>query len=224
MKKVSILFIALLSISLGFVSCSDGEDGLPGKPGLDGDPGQPGSNGEPGADGNDGNNAIGYDELTQYGSVTVNLEGTRPDNVPFESSVAFKYSNTQVIDGIDVANNVTSLYSARFLSTPDGAYQDVYLESLLTVDNLGEDNEVLGDLIFLITNLPVVGEDNKYFVLNVAFQQANPTDIIQNFAFDATNNHLTYSYSFSVNADNNTSGFDLNVSGEVDVYLLDKLN
>ncbi len=223
MKKVSILFVSLMILSLGLVSCSDGEDGLPGP---NGSPGQPGANadkGAPGTDGTNGEDAIGYEELTQYGSVTVNLQGTRPDNIPFDDSVEFKFSNTEVIDGINVQDNLTEFSIVRFLSTPDNAYQNTHQTTKLDIANLGEANEVLDDFTFTIENLPIVGADNKYFVLNLAFIQNNPTDIIQNFAFDPVDNHLTYSYEFIVNALSNSSGFDLTVSGEVDVFLLDEL-
>ncbi|SDQ27373.1 collagen-like triple helix repeat-containing protein [Flagellimonas zhangzhouensis] len=223
MKKATILCISLLALSIGFVSCSDGADGLPGTNGNPGETGQPGSKGNPGTDGTNGEDALGYEELTKYGSVTVNLEGTRPDDVPFENTTEFKFSNTELTDGIYIENNITLLYNARFLSIPDDTYQNVYQEAFLAVENLGGEIEALDNFYYMITNLPIIGEDHKYFVLNLTFGQNDPSDIIQDFVFDPSDNHLTYTYSFAVNAANNSSNHDLNVSGEVDVYLLDEL-
>ena len=223
MKKVSIIFISLLTLGLGLVSCSDGEDGLPGPNGDPGLAGADGNPGDPGTDGNDGSNGVGYDEMVQYGSVTIHLEGIRPDAIPFEYATEFKFSNTEVHDGIHVSNNTTNLYHAKFLGNPDETYQNTYQATALSIVNLGEANEAFTHFTYTISNLAVVGDDNKYFVLHLEFGQADPTDIIQDFVFDPSENHLTYTYSFVVNSENNTSGHDLTVSGEVDVYLLDEL-
>lgn len=225
MKKVSIIFITLLTLGLGLVSCSDGEDGLPGPNGDPGLAGADGNPGDPGTDGNDGSNGVGYDEMVQYGSVTVNLEGIRPDGELFENAVEFKFTSKDefLLDGINLLDNVTSLSHVRFLSTPDNAYQNTFQTSELSVANLGEADESFTNFIYTISNFAVVGEDNKYFVLHLEFGQADPSDIVQDFVFDPAENHLTYTYSFVVNSENNTSGHDLNVSGEVDVYLLDEL-
>lgn len=69
-------------LCIAFNSClvEDGEDGIDGQHGQDGAEGPEGPPGESGEDG------AGLEEMAQYGWISMNLNGTRPDNVAFEYS------------------------------------------------------------------------------------------------------------------------------------------
>lgn len=80
MKKLSYLFFACF-ISLSLMNCAeDGEPGPAGKDGVDG------------IDGEDGEDGEGFDEVTQYGNITVYLDGTRLDGVAFKDTSDFEYT------------------------------------------------------------------------------------------------------------------------------------
>ncbi|GLU42656.1 collagen-like protein [Allomuricauda sp. NBRC 101325] len=230
MKLVRIFSIALIAMSITLVSCSgeDGEQGPPGKNGNDGAPGLNGDNGAPGQDGADG---LGFDELTQYGSISLNLEGVRSDGVAFTDASSFKFNPAQFGD---LQTNEVSITEPvldqtlhdfdilRFLSAPDNSYQDTYIYMDPSIINIGQDTETINDFNFLLTSYPVIGEDNKYFVLTLfypALQNLELTDL----AFDEADNHLTYSFAFDVAAIDNATGNTLSVSGSVDVYVLEKI-
>jgi hypothetical protein len=225
MKFIKFTSIVLLALSLGTVSCSDGEDGAQGPQGISGEIGDTGQQGEVGENGADGANAAGYDELTQYGYITMNVSGTRPDGVAFEDTATFKYTPT--IAGYSTMYSGDSFYfdTTRFLSVPEDWYQgsEIYI-SIFSSNNPDEETiEIDGIETFDLEGYAVVGEDNKYFILDISSVDL-PAEAIENFTFDpADRNHATYSYSIAIPAVNNSSGHELQVSGEVDVYLLEEL-
>lgn len=235
MKSLKLTTILFLALCLGTVSCSDGEDGAQGPQGIQGekgdtgDTGAQGTQGETGTDGTDGENGAGYDEISQRGLITMNLSGTRPDGVPFEDTATFKFTTAEnPVSNISENGNVTYFTTTRFLSTPDDWYQYPHIFIGLGVNDFTEPTENYFFEDFNIIYYPVIGEDNKYFVLNVN-TNSNDNVTIENFSFDPTDNHLTYSYSLNVPVEDNvlvlanTSGHELQVSGEVDVYLLEKV-
>ena len=216
----------LLALSLGTVSCSDGEDGAQGPQGISGEIGDTGQQGEVGENGADGANGAGYDELTQYGYITMNISGTRPDGVPFEDTATFKFTTAEnPISNFSEWDDVTYFDTERFLSTPDHVYQNSHIYLSLAILNFQEEGMEMGFETFGLSDYPVVGEDHKYFILNANDNNLiNFESIIENFTFDSSDrNHATYSYSFAIPAANNSSGHELQVSGEVDVYLLEEL-
>nr|WP_293296598.1 hypothetical protein [Allomuricauda sp.] len=256
--KISKLFgIGLLTISVSLTSCSDGEDGAPGLSGIscwdtnadgindaDEDINQDGEfnaldcqglNGQDGEDGMDGTDGEGFDEMSQFGSISLNLSGTRPDGEAFEDSAVFKYAgldgdfpegggNTMIIqEGQDFTTYPFRIF--RFLTTPDDDVNKSFTGLSLVFSNLGEAGESLLFGEFILNKYTVIGDDYKYFVMTDSYQSgANGTSEFEftDLTFDAeNNNHLTFSYSFSVDAANNDSGNELNVSGEVDVYLFE---
>ncbi len=234
MKLIRIFSYVLIAMSITLISCSgeDGEQGPAGKDGATGAPGLDGGQGDPGQDGVDGQ---GFDELTQYGYITLELEGVRSDGVAFTDSNTFKFTNTQFaetqtnelfISQIDADQTLYQSKIGRFLSAPDNAYQNtlIYIETGFI--NPGEESEAMIQFNYGLTNYAIIGEDNKYFVLDHIFNGADPeienlqaTDI----AFDDADNHLTFSYAFTVTATGNATGNPLNVSGIVDVYLLEQI-
>ncbi|MEO0901508.1 MAG: collagen-like protein, partial [Bacteroidota bacterium] len=173
LKHISYILSALLFLST--LACSDGEDGAQGEIGPVGMQGQQGNDGNPGAVGADGQNAAGFNQLTQYGAITLTLEGTRADNVPFTDESTFKFAPvggnaigfTNDVIFIDQGDDTTTRFLiARFLSTPDEEFQETWIEMDFQVVNLGEENEEVQALAILtITDYAVVGEDNKFFVM-----------------------------------------------------------
>lgn len=231
MKSLKLTTILLLVLCLGTVSCSDGEDGAQGPQGIQGekgdagDTGAQGTQGETGTDGTDGENGAGYDELTQYGYITMNISGTRPDGVPFEDTATFKFTTAEnPVSNISENDNVTYFTTMRFLSTPDDVYQSSSIFLSLAILNFEEEDMEMGLEEFYLNSYPVVGEDHKYFILNTENINFLLIGDIENLTFDAADrNHATYSYSMVLPAENNSSGHELQVSGEVDVYLLEKV-
>ena len=242
MKLIRLFGAAILAMSITLASCSgeDGKDGINGIDGIDGKDGlngQDGTDGTDGQDGQDGQNGVGFDEMVQYGSVTLNLSGTRPDGVAFEDTNTFKFTppdgdflnNNNHLVETDLGNNDINYYFefTRFLSTPDNINNNSHIYWGLDIDNIGEATELLNGAAIYLDSYAVIGDDSKYFTLTDYFGSGNNgvsdfqfTDLI----FDAEdNNHLTFSYSFEVLAANNDSGNDLTVSGTVDVYLLEEI-
>ncbi|MBR9853669.1 MAG: collagen-like protein [Algicola sp.] len=247
--KNSILFkCALLILCISFNSClvqdgEDGVDGTDGKDGIDGVDGQNGLNGQDGQDGSpgpsgpqgeSGNDGAGLDEMAQYGSIVLNLNGTRPDNIAFTDNTEFKFLG---LDGEDfvlyniviptVMGDDTQYFFnfRRFLTSPDGTYNPTFFDWEVTITNPGEATETVDLIVTTLNNYGVIGEDNKYFLLDDGYD-SNGIGIsnmqLTNIVFEPENgNHLSFSYSFTVDGANNGSGNELNVSGEVDVYLFE---
>ena len=115
MKPIRLLGLLIIVVSTFLISCS-GDDGKDGMDGIDG------INGSNGQDGADGTNGVGFDELTRYGSATLELNGNRPDGVTIDYSATFKFTQT---DGQTFASNILPLGEdvvlqfTRFYSSPD---------------------------------------------------------------------------------------------------------
>ncbi|MBS9460773.1 hypothetical protein KIM67_00005, partial [Flagellimonas sp. 389] len=168
--------------------------------------------------------------LTQYGNVTMALKGTRPDGVPFEDSADFKFTpvtlqnengfyNTLTITEFD--NDQEYKFSLlRFLSAPDDVYQETALVFFIVINNLGDPEEEIVQVNFGINNYAVIGDDNKYFILNASNASAAE---LSNIAFDPVTNNLTFSYDFKFDGDFNDTGFPLEVSGEANVFVVEEV-
>jgi len=233
MKINKLIGLAILALSISMVSCS-GEDGQDGINGINGIDGQDGADGQ---DGQNGENGEGFDEMSQFGSISLNLSGTRPDGEAFEDSAVFKFAgldgdfpegggNTMIIqEGQDFTTYPFRIF--RFLTTPDDDVNKSFTGLSLVFSNLGEADESLLFGEFILNKYTVKGDDYKYFVMTDSYQSgANGTSEFEftDLTFDAEdNNHLSFSYSFMVAANTNSSEHELAVSGEVDVYILEKI-
>ena len=62
---------------------ADGADGVDGTDGVDGADGADGVAGANGSDGVDGEDGVGLNDLAKFGAISMNLSGTRPDEVEF---------------------------------------------------------------------------------------------------------------------------------------------
>lgn len=223
MKTRKLIRITALTMSLVMLSCS-GDDGKDGMDGIDG------VNGSNGQDGADGTNGVGFDELTRYGSATLELNGNRPDGVTIDYSATFKFTQT---DGQTFASNILPLGEdvvlqfTRFYSSPDGFYNNNLIHFYIQISNFGETTQTINYSEVQVQGHPVIGTDNKYFVLQDLFESnMNGTSEIEytDFNFDPEdNNHLTFNYSFFVDASANDSTHPLHVKGSADVYLLEEI-
>ncbi|WP_318344029.1 hypothetical protein [Flagellimonas baculiformis] len=222
MKTIRIFNMAILALAIAMASCSDGEDGTNGMDGIDGIDGTNGQDGQDGANGKDGANAAGYDQLAKYGHISLQLEGTRPDGVPFQDTAVFKFTSMVHPYG-NLNNNWVSeaddygFVTTRFLSAPGDVFQSSYVTMGVSVEDLGGAGEQLTDLYFELYDYTVIGEDNTYFQL---FFLDTPAEAILSdlsFEVNADGNHLVYTVSFTQQAGENSSGHDLHVTATVDV-------
>ncbi|USD24057.1 collagen-like protein [Flagellimonas marinaquae] len=251
MKNSILIKCTLLILCISFNSClvqdgEDGVDGIDGKNGIDGIDGIDGINGQDGQDGapgatgpqgdpgNDGQDGAGLDQMAQYGSITMNLNGTRPDDMAFTDNTEFRFLGLDGEDFVDYNIVVPTVMGVdtqyffnfrRFLTAPDGTYNPTYFDWEVTITNPGEATETVDLVETTLNNYGVIGEDNKYFLLDEGYDSdgvgISNMQLI-NITYESENgNHLSFSYSFTVDAANNGSGNELNVSGEVDVYLFE---
>lgn len=243
MKLIRLFGIAILAMGMTMASCSiedgkdgingiDGADGQDGINGADGQNGQDGASGEDGADGQDG---AGLGDLAKYGAITLNLSGTRPDGIAFEDSAIYQFTpidpddfdEYNIVTITQVGNDTEYYFNfRRFFSIPEGTYTTTYLDWELSVTNLGEQTENIDSVIIYIKH-GIIGDDYKYFMVNQEFESGGAgisEMVFSNLAFDPNAaNRLSFSYSFTVDAANNSSGNELSVSGTVDINLLEKL-
>lgn len=216
------------------VSSCAGEDGLNGTPGKNGNSGDPGLNGAPGSNGLNGSDAIGFDELTKLGYVVLELEGTRTDGVAFTDSTSFQFTPidleialTSHLEFQDTPDGTLhQFYGVRFLSIPDNSYQNTYFSFNIDMLNPGEENMQIKSFSYSLTKYAVIGDDNKYFILTQTHNNQGPE--IQNLeitdvSFDATNNHLVFSFSYTIVGTANATGNPLQMQGFLDGYFLEKI-
>nr|WP_297787744.1 hypothetical protein [uncultured Allomuricauda sp.] len=248
MKITQLFGLALLVLSLCFTSCSDGEDGAPGLSGIscwdingDGvndaneDTNQDGEFNALDCQGADGIDGVGLEEMIQYGSISLNLNGTRTDGIPFESFDTFRFTPIGTFSWIEDVNRVNieesedniiyTFSAARFLSSPDDVYNDGGVHFYGEFANLGEPSEELLEASIDI-DYTIFTNDNKYFTMNEIFHSGGVgvSDFeFTDFVFNSESNNLSFSYSFEVLAANNSTGNPLTVSGDVDVYLLEQV-
>lgn len=207
-----------------------GIDGADGANGVDGENGTNGNNGENGVDG------VGLEDMLRFGSIEVELQGIRPDNVAFANNESFRYTPVDG-DDIDTYNSVVSnnqgndiVYQfelRRFLSTPDEVYQIAFADISLSITKPEQLPLVFNQASLQINNYAVIGSDNKYFVLDDQYENngAGVTDfVLSDISFDTVTNNLQFSYLFTVDAANNDSNNELNISGNVDVFVLELIN
>ena len=222
MKKNYFKFILTCCIAFFIANC-EGEDGVDGVR-TDGLDGVDGINGVDGVDGIDG---LGFNELVEHGSIHITLEGTRPDDIPFTNTTEFRFNSVEGNDiedhnGVVFDENSISFEVKRFISAPDDTYQDSNASFDLIVTD-PESETPSFELSFGFEEFAVTFDTYEYFQLDNSFNYNDEiTNLeITNYSFDDTTNNLIFSFSFDVAAENNDSGHDLSISGEVDVIVLE---
>lgn len=244
MRLNKLLGLFILCTGLTLTSCSiedgkdgiDGIDGLDGKDGANGQDGAPGQDGAAGQDGANGEDGVGLDEMAQYGAVTLNLSGTRPDGIPFEDSTVFKFTpidatdfgNYNILTATPMGDDIEYFFNfRRFYSSPDGTYNTTFVDWEVTVINPGQATQNIESVVININKYGVIGADNKYFVIQDTYETGGEgvsEIVIPDMGFDPNSgNHLSFSYTLIVDGANNSSQNELNVSGTVDVHLLEEI-
>ncbi|MBS9463397.1 hypothetical protein KIM67_13345 [Flagellimonas sp. 389] len=229
MKLFRLCTIAICALALCTISCSDGEDGTDGIDGIEGKDGDNGSNGTNGVNGQNGQDGVGFDELTKFGDITVQLVGNRPDDEPFSDSRTFKFTPVEA-DAIASSNSVNTFGNShefeirRYYANPDEEYQNNYIDFYILINNLGEDDEFLLSANMSVGNHTIIGDDGKFFQINDNFGLGDVVVLefeFSDMAFDPETNNLSFAYRLLVDDEGNNSGNELTVSGEVDVTLLE---
>ncbi|MBL0682861.1 hypothetical protein [Aquimarina mytili] len=226
MKNFFLRTIVIGVLGLLSVNCEDGDIGPAGQDGIIGTDGIDGTNG---INGVNGQNGVGFDELTQFGSITLTLEGTRPDNIPFTKTDEFKFTAVEDIDfnnDVDIRDDQLNFNIERTLSVPDDDFQGSEIEVNLDFTNPGETEETI-EFNLDIDNYTMIFDDLTYFGFTGEFinDQTGVTNFsITNFNFNNETNAVTFSFSFTVDAANNDTGNDLTISGEVDVIVVEDID
>ncbi|WP_298539468.1 hypothetical protein [uncultured Aquimarina sp.] len=216
------IYKTVLVVCLGvFLTNCEGEDGLAGIDGVDG------------IDGADGIDGVGFDELRQFGGVTITLDGTRIDNAsPFTDTTIFEFSaiDSQALENgnsvvVDTDASSISFNVLRFINIPDDRHQESTVEINLTVINPGTENETF-DFNMEFVEHNIIFEDLGVLQLDENFSNDDVEVLnfdITDFNFNSDTNTLRFSFSFEVEGINNDSQNDLSVSGEVDVIVLENI-
>ncbi len=224
----TLLFIGFLGISL--VNC-EGEDGAAGPDGLDGTNGIDGVDGIDGANGQDG---VGFEELTQFGSINLTLSGTRPDtDEAFTDTKNLEFTAIDAVSLIDFNSFTTNeegditFNLLRFLNTPDDDSQEFTAGIILNVINPRTDTQEF-EFELDLNEYNMLFEDLVVLQLNDSFDTQDIDTPLSNFSitgfnFNDTTNNLTFSFSFNVDGENNDTDNDLSISGEVDVIVLENI-
>lgn len=213
MKNFNFIYRTFLICSFGILlsNCEDGDIGPAGEDGI---------HGVDANDGTDGTNGIGFEDLVKYGSITLTLEGTRPDDITFSKALEFKYTPNVYDSRVYIEDTDFEYYTKRHLdSSPDS-----YVSIDYTIQNNGEETEEV-NFTLNINNFSIISDDLTYFeISNGKGYRNNGLGIsnfsITNYSYNEETNNLVYSFSFDVAGDNNNTGNALKVSGEVNTILL----
>ena len=235
---LQILGAACLVLFMGssITSCSveDGIDGTNGIDGVDGQNGIDGADGQDGADGADGADAIGLEEFANYGSIAIQVQGTRPDSVAFDQETELEfisprfYDNSFEDDDPDLEFDFLRLVNAPNVDEVNGVNIELYVEDHgLSSQNFNFDIE--------FSDFVVVSEDLRYISLSDSYSgpintndkigRSNVADTlsINEYSFDDTTNNLKFSFTMDIAAANNETGNDLTISGTVDVIVFENV-
>ncbi|WP_271767809.1 hypothetical protein [Aquimarina algiphila] len=226
MKNFFLRTIVICALGLLSANCEDGDIGPAGQDGIVGIDGVDGTDG---INGTNGQNGVGFDELTKFGSITLTLEGTRPDNIPFTKTDEFKFTSVEDIDrdnNVEIGENTLDFKIERNLSVPDSDFVGSRIKIFLEFTNPGEVDEII-EFELSVDDYTMIFDDLTYFGFNGDFNN-NRTEItnfsVTNFNFINETNTVTFSFSFDVDAANNDTGNDLAISGEVNVIVVEDID
>ncbi|WP_271784221.1 hypothetical protein [Aquimarina algiphila] len=226
MKNFFLRTIVICALGLLSANCEDGDIGPAGQDGIVGIDGVDGTDG---INGTNGQNGVGFDELTKFGSITLTLEGTRPDNIPFTKTDEFKFTSVEDIDrdnNVEIGENNLDFKIERNLSVPDSDFVGSRIKIFLEFTDPGEVDEII-EFELSVDDYTMIFDDLTYFGFNGDFNN-NRTEItnfsVTNFNFINETNTVTFSFSFDVDAANNDTGNDLAISGEVNVIVVEDID
>lgn len=221
-QLIKIGFIFTIATSgLIFTACEDGDPGIAGAQG---------EKGEKGDTGNTGENGVGYTEATQYGNIVVQYKGIRPDDVPFDKTINFKYA----ISGPDV------MYTSVWDNNNDGTDLEfnVYrYSSAVTSDNYeGGSNSSVGftlrqivgneqeSYIQISNNVAIISDDFKVFRLYSGENQFSISETVSGYSFNSPTGELKFKFNTTFPADENATGHDLEITADVNVKVVEALD
>jgi hypothetical protein len=204
-----------MALALALAGCN-GEDGAPGPAGATGTAGDKGDKGDKGP------NGTGFDEAAQYGKLVVYLDGKRPDNIAFKDTMNFLFSPTNAddysyaqVNGEGGDHNIY-FYVERFLAMDNYETNDshagFYYQSWLE----GTDTVKIFELDLYST---VLTSDFKYFELSDSYYDWEGVNVentsLTNYSYNMQTGSFRLKFSFLVLAEDNDTGYDLNVSGYI---------
>lgn len=234
-KVLRILGAASLVLFIGssVTSCSV-EDGVDGTNGIDGNDGINGADGADGTDGANGTDAIGLEEFTNYGSIELRVQGTRPDSVTFNYETNLKFISPELYNNSfqekdpDLEFNFLRLLHSPNVEEINGTW--IYLD----VNDAGLPSENF-DLKIEFSDFAIFSDDLKYISLGDSYSgtfnrnsrvgnNGTHTLSISDYSFDDTSNNLRFSFSMDVNGASSETGHDLSIEGTVDVIVFENVN
>ena len=154
----------------------------------------------------DGSDAPGFEGANKLGSITLTFKGKRPDGEEFTAKKIFSYatgessSSTAVGDlmehDITRYNYSKAEYATIYIPADEEPEPEFYVETYIV-------------------------EGTELFYLNI--EESIDTDPIK-LDYNDDNGKLTYTFDFVVPAGENSTGYDLTVSGEANVTTLQNIN
>jgi len=220
-------YILVVCIAIGSAAC----DGDQGEIGPKGDKGDTGATGSKGTDGDDG---AGFEELTQYGHIELTMTGKRIDNVNFAQTADFNY---MPYDGVtsnsyfyhydnDDADYFTIVREnkGKVTSTINGRTEDGGMKNMFGLD-LTKDATGF-KVSYLKIYADVVSPDFKVFEINYSDASSwnNDFDVtLSNLSYAPTTGKLIFNFSYTIPAANSPTGYDILLTGKVDVIVFESL-
>lgn len=221
--KNPLKFITMLMVALAayvFTGCAEDGD-----PGVTGEQGEPGKNGE---NGKDGENGVGFEEATQYGNITLSLDGRRPDGEAFKKDLDFKFTPVGVSgltssSVVDTEENTRIFTIRRFYSTVAEGLQDNQVTLNLFV-SYESDQPQITRVDFYVRTV-VTTDDFKFFILTDDYGHF-AYEGEKKYTFDPVTGDLDLQLSFTVPGDYefNGTGHDLTVVSTVKVKVFERIS
>ena len=206
------------------VNGADGADGADGVDGADGINGSDGVDGD-GVDGADGEDGLGLNDLAKFGAISLNLSGTRPDEVEFAHESTLKFvPNRSEGNSVRFQDNNIIFDLHRFLGTPD-SHLASSVRLMLQINDAGLETQNYAFNIGF-NDYKIIFDDLKFMTMYSSFNQGQTgvTNFeITDYSFDDTTNNLKFSFSLDVAGANNPTEHDISISGTVDTIVLEQL-
>jgi len=229
----AILSAVLISLTIILVNCK----------GDAGDPGPAGAPGTNGTDGTDGTNGVGFSDAIAKGSITIYLDGTRPDGVAFKDTVTFPYSSNNMDysyayfyepadSDVDTGIKRYAGFNGMNSNESDYAYAESEVWFRTEAATKHDTSKYFWGYFNFDVSFPAEG---KYFTLqsysNPYFdsyynsdgstsQDGNVTDsTFTGYKYDSVSGGLKYKVGFTMAAGDNSSGYDLKVTYVTDAVV-----
>ena len=215
-KNIFTVFISLMVLLAG----CEGPVGPAGPVGPDGAAGADGANGANGI----GRNGTGINQLIALGGMTITFSGTTPElEEPFERILAFPYSSVQEVNSnVYEEEGDLSFEATRWYGVPsDNNLQDNMAGFGLYVDGQAEPDTAT--YFYLFANTRII-EDAKAFPLQLYNEYEISNDEITEYSYNPATGELSFHFEVVIPAYNNTTGFDLTATGDVNIIVLEELD